>query len=220
MWKKRIISAAVASLALGSTAAVIAQGDVRQEDRRADRQEDRRADRREVNVEIPRKADGTIDTQALTTRIQTLAANGVRDIRIRENGLTRPEERQVAALAQQLAARLGFERVRLREDGDRLRIELRDRNDMARNDERFDRREDRAERREDRREDRIDRREDRREDRVERAGREDHADRPERQAKVERPERAEKAERQEKVERPERAERAERVERPEHSGRH
>src|SRR3954470_20004634 len=182
MWKKRIISAAVASLTLGSTAAVIAQTDVRQEDRRADRQEDRRADRqedrredrradrqedrradrREVNVEIPRKADGTIDTQALTARIQKLAANGARDIRIRENGLTGPQERELAALAQQLAARLGFERVRLREDGDRLRIELRDRNDVARNDERFERREDRAERREDRREDRIDRREDRR----------------------------------------------------------
>jgi ribonuclease E len=170
----------------------------RQEDRRADRQEDRRADRREVNVEIPRKADGTIDTQALTARIQTLAANGVRDIRIRENGLTRPEEREVAALAQQLAARLGFERVRLREDGDRLRIELRDRNDMARNDERFDRREDRAER----------------QAKVERPERAEKAERPERQEKVERPER------QEKVERPERAERAERVERPEHSGRH
>jgi len=105
---------------------------------------------------------------------------------------------QRAELAQQLAARFGFDRVRLRgvdANGERVRLEFRG-DKVAR----ADRREDRAERREDRRDDR-------REDRV---------------ARLDRPERGERVERPERVERAERPERAERVERPErdNSGRH
>jgi hypothetical protein len=125
---------------------------------------------------------------ALDVRVQR-EPNGELRARIEDVNLGNLTAAQRAELAQQLAARFGFER---------LRIQGVDREG----------REDRADRREDRREDRMERREDRaerREDRLE-----------DRMVRLERPERAERVER---PERPERAERMERVERPERSGR-
>ncbi len=119
--------------------------------------------------------------------------NGELRARIEDVNLGNLTAAQRAELAQMLAARFGFDRVRIRgvdAEGHRVRVEFR------------------ADRREERREDRAEPREDRREDRMDRA---------ERHAKVERPERQERLER---PERPERAERAERVERPDRPGHH
>lgn len=105
---------------------------------------------------------------------------------------------QRSELSRQLAARFGFDRVRIRGvdgDGDRIRIEFRDGRGVVKNEAREGR-----EGGEGRREDRV--------------ARLEHKDKPER------PERAEKIERPERAERGERAERVERAERSDRSGRH
>src|SRR5262249_18309491 len=144
---------------------------------RAQSDDMRREARQEVRLDVPRNADGTIDTTKLTDEIRQLFQQGAREVRIREANLSAQERDQLAQLARQLGADLGVERLRVREEGDRLRIELR----AAR--------EDRAERREDRAE--------RREDRVEREAQREKVERPERNERAERPERAERAERPE-----------------------
>jgi hypothetical protein len=214
MPNKRIVAAAIA--AIGLTVPLIQWvraatfPDVRQEDRREDGREDRRKDQREdqrdeARLDVPRTAAGAIDLQRLVAEIRALFDRGVREVRIREERLTAQERQQVAQTVQQFAGQLNLERVRVRQDDDRLRIELRNE------------REQRAERREDRREDF--RREDRREDRAERReNRPERVARVERNERAERPERHERVERVERVERPERGERAERVERPERGG--
>lgn len=119
--------------------------------------------------------------------------NGELRARIEDVNLGNLTPAQRAELAQMLAARFGFDRVRIRgvdAEGHRVRVEFR------------------ADRPEERREDRAEPREDRREDRMDRAERHAKVERPERQERVERPER------------PERAERAERVERPDRPGHH
>jgi hypothetical protein len=199
MPSKRFIASAVASIGLFAPLtqpirALAQSPDVRQEDTREDRREDRREDQREeLQINVPRTAAGAIDAQKLVAEIRAFFDHGVREVRIRERGLTAQERTQIAQLVQQVAADFRLERVRLRQDDDRLRVELRAEREVH-----ADRREDR---REERREDRVERRE----------------NRPERLARVERPERAERAERPERAER---AERPERVERPDHSGRH
>src|SRR5207248_9029762 len=130
--------------------------------------------------DLARKADGTIDIGKVAAQIRTLFQQGVRDVRIREQGLSAQDMQRLADLAQQLGAQLGLERVRVREDGNRLRIDLRA-NREAR-EERLEQRRELA--REDRREDRAERREDRRE-RMERPQREQRAERPERNERAE-----------------------------------
>lgn len=228
MPSKRLIASAIASIGLFAPLTqpirALAQSDVRQEDRREDRREVRREDQREeVQLNVPRTAAGAIDAQKLAAEIRALFDRGVREVRIRERGLTAQERAEIAQLVQRLAGDLRLERVRLRQDDDRLRIELRAANDL-RADRREDRREERREdrhRREDRPEDRReDRRVDRRDDRPERVARVERNERVERPERVERAERPERVERAERPERVERAERPERVERPDHSGRH
>lgn len=198
MPSKRFIASAVASIGLFTPLtqpirALAQTPDMRQEDRREYRREDQRD---EVQLNVPRDAAGAIDAQKLVAEIRAPFDQGVRDVRISERGLTAHERQEIAQAVQQLTGQLKLERVRLRQDDDRLRVELRAE------------REARADRRENRREDRH---EDRREDRLDRVAR------VERNERVERPERAERAERPERVER---AEHRERVERPDRSGRH
>jgi hypothetical protein len=197
---KRIIAALIATLGIASPLAARAQSD-------DVRREDRREDRREMRLEVPRDAAGAIDLDKLAAEIRQLFDQGVREVRIREEGLSAQERAQLADLARQLAAQLGVERLRVRDEGNRLRIDLRNERE-AREDRREARREDRA----DRREDRVERREERHEQ-IQRPERNERAERPEREERAERPER------NERVERPERAERMERPERPERQGR-
>src|SRR3954453_9641417 len=236
MPSKRFIASAIASIGLVAPLTqpirALAQSPyVRYEDRREDRREDQREDqRKEVQLNVPRTAAGAIDTQKLIAELRAFFRDAVREGSIRARGLTAQERTEIARLVQQLAGDLRLERVRLRQEDDRLRVELRAEREV-RAERREDRHEDRGkapreDRREDRREDmRADRRENRPErvarveriERIERPERAERAERPERVERAERPERVERAERPERVER---AERAERVERPERSGRH
>jgi hypothetical protein len=190
MLKRQMLAAAIAALGLagGALAQTAADNDVRQEDRRADRQEDRQADRqqepREMELEnenqnqnardarfaVPRKADGTIDLQALDAEIRAALAGGARDVRIRDRDLTAMERQQLADLARQIGTDLNLDRVRVRQDGGRLRIDLRPERTA------------RAERPE-------------RQQRVERVDRPERAERAERPERVERVERVERPER-------------------------
>jgi hypothetical protein len=180
MPSKRFIASAVATIGLFAPLTLpiraIAQSpDVRQEDRREDRHEDQRD---EIRLNVPRDAAGAIDLQKLVAEIRALFNQDVREVRIRERGLTAQERQQIAQAVQQLAGQLNLERVRLRQDDDRLRVELR-----AEREVRADRREDRPER-------------------VARVERNERVERPERAERAERPERVERAERPERVERP------------------
>lgn len=186
------LALAVALASLGLAGAAYAQtADLPREDRMEDRQADRQQDRREMEVEnemenenahevrlaVPRKADGTIDLQALDSEIRAALAGGARDVRIRDRDLTAADRQQLADLAQRIGADLNLARVRVRQDDGQLRIDLRPQRTA------------RAERPE-----RIENAQ--RQQRVERV------DRPERAERAERPERVERAER---VERPERS---------------
>ena len=155
-------------------------------------------------IDLPRNAAGALDLDRLLAEIRALFQQGVRDVRIGEEGLTAQERQQLAKFAANLGGQLNLERVRVRDENNRLRIDLHNERE-ARN----EREERRDARREDRREDRAERREDRRE----------NLQRPERNERAERNERPEHAERNERAERVERPERAERAERPERSGR-
>src|SRR5919197_171863 len=156
---KRIIASLIATLGIASPLAARAQSDdVRREDRREYRREDRREDLREMRLEVPRNAARAIDLDKLAAEIRQLFDQGVREVRIREEGLTAQERAQLADLARQLAAQLGVERLRVREEGNRLRIDLRNEREA---------REERAERPE-------------RSERVERPERAERMERPER----------------------------------------
>src|SRR6185503_14361410 len=90
MPSKRFIASAVASIGLFAPLtqpirALAQTPDVRQEDRREDRREDQRE---EVQLNVPRTAAGAIDTQRLLAEIHAFFDNGVREVRIRERGLT------------------------------------------------------------------------------------------------------------------------------------
>src|SRR5262249_41301409 len=115
MWNKRLIAAAIAAVGVAGplASAVRAQSD-----------DMRREARQEVRLDVPRNADGTIDTTKLTDEIRQLFQQGAREVRIREANLSAQERDQLAQLARQLGADLGVERLRVREEGDRLRIEL------------------------------------------------------------------------------------------------
>ena len=182
------------------------------------------AARAEVNLPVPRKADGTVDQQALLAEVRTAAANGAREIQLRDRTLTEAEMQSLlsASFLKDLAALLpagpGEHQIRIRGAVDlrvqqlpngtlRVRIEDRSLTQAQRDALRqqltaagFDRV-------------RINGGPDRPNRGMERA---ENRGRPER---AERAERAERPERAERVERPERIERAERVERPERSGR-
>jgi hypothetical protein len=190
MLRKTTLAIAVATLGVAFAGAARAQvPDVRQEDRQLDRQEDRQADRREDRREdrqedrredrqedrreearfsVPRKADGTIDLPALDAEIRAALAGGARDVRIRERDLSAQDRQALADLAQRIGADLKLERVRVRQDRDRVRIELRPER-VARM-QKVDR-PDRAER-------------------AERAERPERAERAERAERVERPDRS------------------------------
>src|SRR5919198_1528073 len=162
---KRIIAALIATLGIASPLAARAQSDdVRREDRREDRREEGREDRREMRLDVPRNAAGAIDLDKLAAEIRQLFDQGVREVRIREEGLSAQERAQLSDLARQLAAQLGVERLRVRDEGNRLRIDLRN--------------------------ERVERPE--REERAERPERNERVERPERAERMERPERPER----------------------------
>jgi hypothetical protein len=211
MWKTRSLSAAVASLAIGTVAAgLAARADTLDQDHARDEMNERAND---VRLDLPRTAAGAIDVDKLAAEIRAALDAGARDIRIRDAALSAAD---VQAL-RQVIARFDFERVRVREDGNRLRVDLRndDRDDVRRRIEIRDRDDDRR----DRNEIRVERREDaRRPERVETVARAD-VDRPDKVERVEKAERPEKVERVEKAERVERPEKTERPERAEHGDR-
>jgi hypothetical protein len=159
-----------------------------------DRIEARRDRRDEARIALPRTAAGTIDVPELITELRAAITRGSREIRFRDSTLSESE----AARLRELAERFGFEGVRIREQGRRVRVDFRDRD----HDELRERTGVRAERDKERNEART--------------ARADNA-RPERTANadsIERTERPEKAERRERVERDGRPER------PTRSGRH
>jgi hypothetical protein len=143
MPSKSLIAIAVAALGIALAGAARAQvPDVRQEDRQLDRQEDRQLDRQEdrqldrqedrreerredARLSVPRKADGTVDLQALDADIRAALAGGAREVRIRERDLSAQDRQAIADLAQRIGGDLKLDRVRVRQDGGRLRIELR-----------------------------------------------------------------------------------------------
>jgi hypothetical protein len=226
MRKTRIISAAVASLAIGSVAAGLsARADTFGRDHERD---EVRQQAREVRLDLPRNAAGAIDVDRLAAEIRAALDAGARDIRLRGTVMSAAD---VQAL-RQVAARFDFERVRIREENNRVRVDLRrddrdefrrrievrrndgDRNEVRKRIEIRDRDDDR-----DRREIRVERRDDAdRPERIEKVARVERPEKAERVEKVERIERPEKTERVERAERPERMERAERPERDEHGG--
>jgi transcription termination factor Rho len=173
MWKHRTLAAAIASLALCGCASAMAavRDDVDRIDARRDR-DDGRA--REARLSVPRTAAGAIDVPKLIVEIRAALTRGARDIRFRDTRLTADEAKTLA----ELAARFGFERVRIREQGHRVRVDFHDA-------ERDDRQH--AELRRDLRDD---------------------ARRPERVERVERRETAERGERPERHERADRADRS------------
>jgi hypothetical protein len=82
MPKLRPIYLAVAALA---AAGIASAQDVRQEDRRADRQADRRVDANdvEVNLAVPRNADGTVNRTALLNDVRAQVTAGATEIHFR-----------------------------------------------------------------------------------------------------------------------------------------
>ena len=225
------------------------QEDRRIEREREQENEVEREREAEVRFTVPRNPDGTVNFAALIDAVRAQIADllpndgvehkvtlrGAVDIRVerKPDGTLRARiedvdlgnlsAQQREQLAQQLAAQLHLERLRIRgfdAQGNRVRVEFRADRGVVRNEARFERREERRENRVERaeREQRAERRE--RVERRERPEREQRAERPERAEKPERPERAEKPERPERAERAERTERPERIERADRSGRH
>lgn len=172
MRKTRTVTAAVV-LAMTATAAAFAA--VRSDlDERPGVRNERAA--REARLALPRTAGGAIDVPKLIVELRAAITRGARDIRFRDSSLSADD----AATLRELSARFGFEGVRIREEGHRVRVDFRDtdRDELRK---RVD-----AEGRE-----RV-----RRPERIEKVER---AERPEKN------ERAEKAERPERGERPERS---------------
>jgi hypothetical protein len=230
MWKPYALLFAAMAMFLAATCA--GAQTVQHTERPEVENEQEDAARAEVHLTIPRKADGTVDSQALLDQVKTAAAGGAREIQLRDRTLTEAEMQQLlsASFLQSLAAALpqgaGEHQIRIRGAADirvqqtgngtlRVRIEKADLTAAQRDAliqqlraAGFDRV-------------RIDGGPDRA-NRGEGGGRTERAAaerRPERAERAERAERPERAERVERPERPERVERVERVERPERSGR-
>src|SRR4051795_9266849 len=179
MWKLRLLAALLsvpfAGIATGLAAVPRDTGE-RLESRRDHEQQDRA---REARLTLPRTASGGIDVPKLITEIRAAITRGATEIRFRDAVLTAEDVKTL----RELAARFGFERVRVREDGRRVRVDFREEDrDDAHN---------RAEVRKD--DDRG-----RRDGRDAQAGRRVDA-RPERIVRAERAEKAERAERPEKA---------------------
>src|SRR4051812_12924203 len=99
MPSKRFIASAIASIGLFAPLtqpirALAQSPDIRQEDRREDRRE-------EAQLNVPRDAAGAVDAQKLVAEIRALFDRGVRDVRIRERGLTAQERSEIVQLVQQ-----------------------------------------------------------------------------------------------------------------------
>jgi transcription termination factor Rho len=174
MWTHRALAAAIASLTLGGIASVTAavRDDVERIEARRDRDDDGRA--REARLSVPRTAAGAIDVPRLIVEIRAALTRGARDIRFRDTRLTGAEAKTLGELAE----RFGFERVRIREQGHRVRVDFHDA-------ERDDRQ--RVELRREARDDA------RRPDRVEKAERAERADRGERHDRADRGDRGDRS---------------------------
>ncbi len=149
----------------------------------------RNHDEREARVAVPRTAAGAIDVPRLIVEIRAGLTRGARDIRFRDSTLSAQDVKTL----RELAARFGFERVRIRDDGPRrVGVEFHDadgaRDDAASRVEVRDR---------------------------QRTKPRDVAQRPDRVGRAERPGRPDRAE-----ERNDRGERIDRADRADRSGRH
>src|SRR4051794_33848921 len=229
-----VLTAALTCLATGQQATAQTRPERTQVENEVEN-EAQDAARAEVRLAVPRKADGTVDTQALLDRVKTAAAGGAREIQLRDRTLTEAEMQQLLSaaflsdLAKALPSGPGEHQIRIRGAADirvqqtgngtlRVRIEKADLTAAQRDAliqqlraagfdrVRIDGGPDRANRGE-------------RAGRAERAAAERRPERAERAERAERVERPQRPERVERPERPERVERAERVERPERSGR-
>ena len=85
MWQKHILALAAAALALAATAGGIAQAG-------EDRVQERTA---EATIDVPRHADGSIDGAAFEHEVDSLIAQGVRVINVRDASMTIEESRSL-----------------------------------------------------------------------------------------------------------------------------
>ncbi|HZR67546.1 MAG TPA: hypothetical protein VFB01_00690 [Burkholderiales bacterium] len=188
MRKIRRRFAAVASLALCGIATGVAA--VPRDLDRADTHREREQEhaRETARIALPRTAAGAIDVPRLIVEIRAALTRGANDIRFRDSSLSARDRDTLT----DLGARFGFDSVRIREEGRRVRVDFRD-GDMRKRDVR-----------------RVD----------ERADRPERVAQPERMDKLERAEKPERADKPDRIDKPERADKPERRERPERSGRH
>jgi hypothetical protein len=115
----RKIRALAAALVVCGVATATAA--VREDVDRIDAHRDR--DEREARLAMPRTASGAIDVRRLIVEIRAGLTRGAHDIRFRDSTLSA----QDAHTLRELAARFGFERVRIRDDGRRsVRVEFHD----------------------------------------------------------------------------------------------
>jgi hypothetical protein len=118
MWNPRTVTAAVA---LAMTAAATAFAAVRSDlDERPGVRNERGA--REARIALPRTAGGAIDVPKLIVELRAAITRGARDIRFQDAALSASD----AATLRELSARFGFEDVRIREEGHRVRVDFRD----------------------------------------------------------------------------------------------
>jgi hypothetical protein len=116
MWKTRTVTAAVA-LAAAAAAFAAVRSDL---DERPGVRGERTA--REARVALPRTAGGAIDVPKLIVELRAAITRGARDIRFQDATLSASD----AATLRELSARFGFEGVRIREGGHRVRVDFRD----------------------------------------------------------------------------------------------
>ena len=186
MRKIRRRFAAVASLALCGIATGVAA--VPRDLDRARREPEHQHARATERIALPRTAAGAIDVPRLIVEIRAALTRGADDIRFRDSSLSARDRDTLS----DLGARFGFDSVRIREEGRRVRVDFRD-GDVRKRDV------------------------DERADRPERVAQPERVDKPER---AEKPERADKPDRIDKPDRADKPERRDRPERSERSGRH
>ena len=189
MRKIRRRFAAVASLALCGIATGVAA--VPRDLDRARREPEHQHARATERIALPRTAAGAIDVPRLIVEIRAALTRGADDIRFRDSSLSARDRDTL----NDLGARFGFDSVRIREEGRRVRVDFRD-GDMRKRDVR-----------------RVD----------ERADRPERVAQPERMDKLERAEKPERADKPDRIDKPDRADKPERRDRPERSersGRH
>jgi len=182
MRKIRRRFAAVASLALCGIATGVAA--VPRDLDRARREPERQHARATERIALPRTAAGAIDVPRLIVEIRAALTRGADDIRFRDSSLSARDRDTL----NDLGARFGFDSVRIREEGRRVRVDFRD-GDVRKRD--VDERADRPER--------VAQPE--RVDKPERAEKPERADKPDR---IDKPDRADKPERRDRPERSER----------------